>query len=85
MRPILLLNFISGGRKMVSFNIPPYVGNEFEYMKQAVENLKICGDGDFTKKCNAWMEEKFPSAAAAGADNTLLAVAIATAKKFQGK
>jgi len=33
----------------------------------------------------AWMEAKFPSAAAAGADNTLLAVAIATAKKFQGK
>ena len=35
----------------------------------------------------AWMEKKFPAAvpAAAGADNTLLAVAIATAKRFQGK
>ncbi len=35
----------------------------------------------------AWMEKKFPSAvpAAAGADNTLLAVAIAAAKRFQGK
>ena len=32
----------------------------------------------------AWMEQKFPSAvpAAQGADNTLLAVAIATAKRF---
>ena len=44
---------------MISFNIPPYVGGEFDYMKQAVESLKICGDGDFTKKCNAWMEDKF--------------------------
>ena len=35
----------------------------------------------------AFMEKHFPSAqpAAAGADNTLLAVAIAAAKKFQGK
>ncbi len=35
----------------------------------------------------AWMDENFPSAAStpAGADNTLLAVAIATARKFQGK
>ena len=34
-----------------------------------------------------WMEKMFPSAqpAAAGTDNTLLAVAIAAAKKFQGK
>lgn len=34
-----------------------------------------------------WMEKTFPSAqpAAEGADNTLLAVAIAAAKKFQGK
>ncbi len=35
----------------------------------------------------AWMDKHFPSAqpAAEGADNTLLAVAIAAAKKFQGK
>ena len=44
---------------MISFNIPPYVGNEFDYMKQAVENLKICGDGPFTKKCNTWLEQRF--------------------------
>ena len=44
---------------MISFNIPPYVGNEFDYMKQAVENLKICGDGPFTKKCNTWLERRF--------------------------
>lgn len=44
---------------MISFNIPPYVGNEIEYVKQAIEAHKICGDGQFTKKCNAWLEERF--------------------------
>lgn len=44
---------------MVDFNVPPYTGDEFEYVKQAIESHKICGDGSFTKKCNAWFEEKF--------------------------
>lgn len=44
---------------MISFNIPPYVGNELTYIKEAVDSYKICGDGQFTKKCNAWLEEKF--------------------------
>ena len=44
---------------MISFNIPPFTGNEFKYMKEAVENHKICGDGAFTKKCNIWLEERF--------------------------
>lgn len=44
---------------MVPFNIPPFVGKEFEYVKEAIENRKICGDGPFTKKCSSWMEEKF--------------------------
>lgn len=43
---------------MISFNVPPYTGKEIEYIKQAVENQKICGDGPFTKKCNEWMEQK---------------------------
>ncbi len=43
---------------MINFNEPPYVGKEFEYVKKAVENKKICGDGFFTKKCNEWLESK---------------------------
>ena len=43
---------------MIHFNIPPYVGKEKDYIQQAIENHKICGDGDFTKKCNQWLEEK---------------------------
>ena len=44
---------------MIDFNIPPFTGKELEYMQQAIENKKICGDGEFTKKCSRWMEEKF--------------------------
>ena len=45
---------------MIPFNIPPYVGKELEYVKEAMEkNRKICGDGPFTKKCSEWMENKF--------------------------
>ncbi|MDD6203170.1 MAG: dTDP-4-amino-4,6-dideoxygalactose transaminase [Lachnospiraceae bacterium] len=43
---------------MIVFNVPPYTGNEMNYMKEAVEAHKICGDGQFTQKCNAWIEEK---------------------------
>lgn len=43
---------------MIAFNVPPYTGKEMEYIKQAVDAHKICGDGQFTKKCNAWIEEK---------------------------
>lgn len=43
---------------MINFNVPPFTGKEFEYMRQAVENEKICGDGPFTKKCSEWIEEK---------------------------
>ena len=44
---------------MIHFNVPPFVGKEFDYMKEAVENHKICGDGPFTKRCNEWMENRF--------------------------
>ena len=43
---------------MISFNVPPFTGNEITYIKEAVDAHKICGDGQFTKKCNAWIEEK---------------------------
>ena len=43
---------------MINFNVPPFTGKEMEYMKEAVDAQKICGDGQFTKKCNQWMEEK---------------------------
>lgn len=45
---------------MISFNVPPYVGTELEFVRDAVEsNRKICGDGPYTKKCQAWLESTF--------------------------
>lgn len=58
---------------MIDFNVPPFVGTELEYVKQAVENHKICGDGPFTKKCNAWLERRF------GAQKVLLTTSGTTA------
>ena len=42
---------------MIYFNVPPFTGKEMDYIDQAIKNNKICGDGEFTKKCNAWFEE----------------------------
>ena len=48
---------------MINFNVPPYIGKELDYVREAMEkNHKICGDGPFTKKCNEWLENKFRSA-----------------------
>ena len=44
---------------MISFNVPPFVGTELEFIKEAIALRKISGDGIFTKKCNMWMEEHF--------------------------
>ena len=46
---------------MIKFNVPPYTGKELEYIKQAVEAQKICGDGEFTKKDNADILSYFAS------------------------
>ena len=44
---------------MIPFNVPPQTGNELTYMQEAMAAHKICGDGRFTKECNAWMEKRF--------------------------
>ena len=42
----------------INFNVPPFTGREMIYIKQAVDAQKICGDGQFTAKCNKWIENK---------------------------
>ena len=46
------------GREKIRLNVRPFRGREYEYVRQAVENQKICGDGEFTKKASHWFEEK---------------------------
>ena len=44
---------------MIPFNVPPATGKEEKYIAQAIATHKICGDGEFTKKCSTWLENKF--------------------------
>lgn len=44
---------------MINFNVPPHVKDDIKYIKEAIDNHKISGDGEFTKKCNGWIEKKF--------------------------
>ena len=43
---------------MIPFNIPPHLGTEEKHISEAIANRKICGDGQFTKNCNKWLEQK---------------------------
>jgi len=58
---------------MIPFNVPPFIGTELDYVKQAIDAHKICGDGQFTKKCHAYLEERF------GAQKVLLTTSGTTA------
>lgn len=42
---------------MINFNIPPYIGTEDKYINEVIQKRKICGDGEYTHKCNQWIEE----------------------------
>lgn len=44
---------------MIPFNKPPVVGTEIHYMKSALNNGKLCGDGYYTKQCEQWIEHSF--------------------------
>lgn len=43
---------------MINFNVPPCADKAMEYIQECVRNQKICGDGAYTKKCSAWIEER---------------------------
>ena len=49
---------------MIAFNVPPYVGKELIYIEEAIRARKLCGDGEFTKKCSKWLEDQTGSAKA---------------------
>lgn len=43
---------------MIPFNKPPYTGKEDKYVLAAMRSDKISGDGQYTKKCQQWFEER---------------------------
>ena len=44
---------------MIPFNKPYLTGKETTYIEQAVRSGKISGNGEFTKKCQLFFEEKY--------------------------
>ena len=61
---------------MISFNVPPFTGKEFDYMKEAVGREKICGDGLCTARCSEWLERH------TGAAKALLTTSCTTATEM---
>lgn len=49
---------------MIEFNRAPFTGRETAYMQEAIAGRKLCGDGPFTKKCHAFLTERFGAKAA---------------------
>ena len=43
----------------IPFNLPHLTGKEAHYMYQAVYNGKLSGNGEFTKRCQYFFEEKY--------------------------
>ena len=44
---------------MIDFNRPALVGKELDYIKDAVDQGMLCGDGKYTKLCSQWFRERF--------------------------
>lgn len=42
----------------ISFNVPPFQENAIDYMRDAIEQHKICGDGQYTSKCSEWIKQR---------------------------
>jgi dTDP-4-amino-4,6-dideoxygalactose transaminase len=48
----------------IPFNRPKVAGNELEYIRQAIENGHLAGDGPFTERCQKWLVSKLGCRAA---------------------
>lgn len=44
---------------MINFNVPYLTGNEYRYVNEAVQRNKLSGNGQFTQRCQAWMEKRY--------------------------
>jgi len=42
----------------VPFNRPQLTGKELEYIRQAVDNMHLSGDGPFSQRCHTWLEAR---------------------------
>lgn len=49
---------VNSMNSIIPFNTPYMTGRELEYIAQAHRNRHLAGDGEFTKKCHAWLQER---------------------------
>lgn len=64
---------------MIPFNVPPVAGSETKYIQEAINSHKICGDGIFTKKCTAFLEELINKNSDKGNSKVLLTTSCTSA------
>ena len=43
---------------MIPFNKPYLTGREFSYIQEAVQAAQLAGNGRFTRRCQAWLEQR---------------------------
>lgn len=43
---------------MIPFNKPYLVGEEIQFISNSINSLHLAGDGNYTKLCSNWLEEK---------------------------
>ena len=48
----------------IPFNVPPVVGTELHNIRTAILSDKLCGDGQFTRKCQDWLKKRHQSGVA---------------------
>ena len=58
---------------MIQFNKSYFWDKQLDYIREAVANNKVSGDGQFTKECSAWIEEN------TGTEKALLTTSCSTA------
>jgi len=53
---------VAASKYRVPFNTPGIHGNELDHIAQAIRNRHISGDGAFTRKCSAYLEDALGAA-----------------------
>jgi dTDP-4-amino-4,6-dideoxygalactose transaminase len=48
----------------IPFNRPSLAGNELAYLAQAAASTHLSGDGEFSRRCHAWLEQRTGAAKA---------------------
>src|SRR4051794_5643352 len=48
----------SGPASVIPFNRPHVVGQEFDYIREAIASGHLSGNGEFAQRCSKWLERE---------------------------